>query len=676
MTNNEQFLYEKLDAVSEFGYLNKDMPELILKNLNKKYPLRGYQVEAFSRFFQYLNNFPEKKIPVHLLFNMATGSGKTLIMAGLIIYLYEKGYRNFLFLVNSTNIIQKTKDNFLNETSNKYLFNDKIFINAKEVKIKEANNFQAFNGNEVNICFTTIQKLHGDLSSEKENSITFSDFKNNKIVIISDEAHHGQVQTKQKKIVEKPNWENTILKVFTQNPQNILLEFTATIDLSNKEIDEKYRGKIIYKYDLQNFRNQGYSKEIKILQADLDRKERILLAVLLSQYKQDIAGKYGLNLKPVILFKAQKTVEQSIQNKELFHNLIESLSKEEIIKIKSRAEITEIKKIFVFYEKENISIDLLVKKIKVNFSENKCLSVNEEFEKEKHQLLVNSLEDKDNRIRAIFAVHKLNEGWDVLNLFDIVRLYETRDESRGKSGKTTIAEAQLIGRGARYFPFKIKEEQEKFKRKYDEDLENELRVLEELHYHSLNESRYIAEIKKALIKEGLIDEKAIEKRLSLKENFKKTNFYKTGIVYINKKIKKDYSKVKSLSDLGIKDKDFPVNLFSMKAKISNALEKETSDNLQIQKKTKTIKISDIPKHITLNALMRNEFFKFENISNFMPNINSIFDLVNDKNYLANISIVFSGLKEDIDNMTNKEMFFAVVDVLKEIETRFMANKKE
>ncbi|MDA0062985.1 DEAD/DEAH box helicase family protein [Brachyspira hyodysenteriae] len=32
------------------------------------------------------------------MFNMATGSGKTLIMASLILYLYEKGYRNFLFL--------------------------------------------------------------------------------------------------------------------------------------------------------------------------------------------------------------------------------------------------------------------------------------------------------------------------------------------------------------------------------------------------------------------------------------------------------------------------------------------------------------------------------------------------------------------------------------------------
>ena len=101
MSKKEQFLYGKLDIFSELGGLKIEVPDFVTSNLNDKFPLRPYQIEAFSRFFYYLNNYPERKIPVHLLFNMATGSGKTIIMAGLILYLYEKGYRNFLFLVNS-----------------------------------------------------------------------------------------------------------------------------------------------------------------------------------------------------------------------------------------------------------------------------------------------------------------------------------------------------------------------------------------------------------------------------------------------------------------------------------------------------------------------------------------------------------------------------------------------
>ncbi|MBS3090119.1 DEAD/DEAH box helicase family protein [Candidatus Pacearchaeota archaeon] len=676
MVKKEQFLYEKLDTFSELGGLKREVPDFIIKNLNQKLPLRPYQVEAFSRFFYYLNNYPERKMPAHLLFNMATGSGKTMIMAGLILYLYNLGYRNFLFFVNSDNIIKKTKDNFLNNLSNKYLFNNKIDIENKEIKVNDVNNFEGVNIEDINICFTTIQQLHIDLNKEKENSITFEDFKQNKVVILSDEAHHGQVQTKQKELTEKPNWENTIIKVFNQHIDNILLEFTATLDLLHKDIETKYKDKIVYKYDLRHFRNDGYSKEVNILQADLERRERILLSILLNQYKQDIAGKHGLNIKPVILFKAQKTIEQSNENKELFHNLIENLSKEEIIKIKSRTDIKEIKKVFSFYEKENISIDILIKKLKINFAENKCLSVNEESEKEKYQLLINSLEDNDNQIRAIFAVQKLNEGWDVLNLFDIVRLYETRDAKGSKVGKTTIAEAQLIGRGARYFPFKTSEEQERFKRKYDKDLDNELRILEELHYHSLNESRYISEIKKALVEEGLMDEKTTEKELKLKEGFKKSPFFKNGIVYINKKVKKDYSKVKSFSDLGVKDKDFNFNLYSMKGKITRALTDENYDNLQIEKKTKTIKIGEIQKHIILNALARSEFFKFENIKKYIPNIKSISELLEDKSYLADIQIVFSGIKEDIDNISNKDKFLAIINVLNEIELKFKLNKKD
>src|SRR5699024_2461069 len=115
-------------------------------------------------------------------------------------------------------------------------------------------------------------------------------------------------------------------------------------------------------------------------------------------------------------------------------------------------------------------------------------------EKEK-QIAVNSLEDKNNPYRIIFTVNMLNEGWDVLNLFDIVRLYETRDGKNGKPGKTTISEAQLIGRGARYCPFQVEEDQPRNKRKYDYDLTNENRILETLLYHSMQDSRYITELR-------------------------------------------------------------------------------------------------------------------------------------------------------------------------------------
>jgi type III restriction enzyme len=88
---------------------------------------------------------------------MATGSGKTFVMAGLILYLYQQGFRNFLFFVNSTNIIDKTKANFLDPNSSKYLFNDKVSFDGKIVNIKEVSNFTTSKTDDIQIKFTTIQ---------------------------------------------------------------------------------------------------------------------------------------------------------------------------------------------------------------------------------------------------------------------------------------------------------------------------------------------------------------------------------------------------------------------------------------------------------------------------------------------------------------------------------------
>ena len=68
-------------------------------------------------------------LPEQILYNMVTGSGKTLLMAAIILEKYKQGERNFIFFVNNSNILTKTRDNFLGEIgSSKYLFADKIVI--------------------------------------------------------------------------------------------------------------------------------------------------------------------------------------------------------------------------------------------------------------------------------------------------------------------------------------------------------------------------------------------------------------------------------------------------------------------------------------------------------------------------------------------------------------------
>ena len=676
----EHYLYQQLDTLSDFGVLDKEMPESITQNLHPKFEIRDYQVEAFARFIHCFDkDFPGKRNPLHLLFNMATGSGKTLIMAGLILYLYEHGYRNFLFFVNADNIIEKTKDNFLNLGSSKYLFNTNIYFKGEHLTVKEVENFEAVNENDINIRFTTIQKLHSDLTTEKENALTFDDFKKKKIVLLSDEAHHTNVSTKKvqqteldltaenPKRVEKPTWENTVEKICNANDDNLLLEFTATFDDKTPAIVEKYRNKVIYRYDLVKFRNDKYSKDIEIVRSDFSLQDRILQAVILHYYKQSVAVANKIQLKPIILFKG-KTIPDSEKNKADFHKLMESLTRNDIDNIR-RSEVPIIKQAFRFFDNYKTGSEQLARDLKAAFHERYCLAVNSKVEREKYQVEVNRLEEENNPIRAIFAVQMLSEGWDVLNLFDIVRCYDTGSTGHNKIGKATIAEAQLIGRGARYFPFTLPGHEDKYKRKFDEDLEHELRVLEEFHYHSINDLPYITEIKKALVQEGLMDEHVVTRKLKLKKEFKQTDLYKYGVIWVNKQVSKDYQGVKSFEDLAplsVKKKWHEHTIYEASGGVTGMIESDQTYTTR-NKDSQDIPVTDIEPNIVQTAIARNPFFQFASLKRYFPQLKSMHEFRTSDNYLGGLSITFKGDFAQLEDEASEKLR-ACCDLLAKIET--------
>jgi len=654
----------------------------IIQNLNPKFELREYQKEAIGRFDFYFNGYQKRQFPAQLLFHMATGSGKTLIMAANILQLYKQGYRNFIFFVNSVNIVEKTKDNFLNPLSEKYLFAPKIKFNGKEVFIKEVQNFEAASAEDINILFTTIQGLHIRLNFPRENALTYEDFIDKEIVLISDEAHHLQTITKESReeIELERSWEFTVERILKSNIKNILLEFTATIDLSEQNIRQKYEDKIIFQYDLKQFRLDKYSKEIEVLQADLEPIDRALQAVILSQYRRKIAEKYKLHLKPVILFKS-KSIKESKENYERFLAKIKSLTTNDIQKISSRAKGTDLEKIFNYFQKENISFDNLIRELQEDFAEAKVMLLDSKNIDEEKQLKLNSLESKNNEIRAIFAVNMLNEGWDVLNLFDIVRLYNTRDGewdkrlNKYKPGETTIGEAQLIGRGARYFPFQLDETQDKYKRKFDDDIENELRIIETLYYHCFKEPKYIEEIKSTLTEMGIMPEKYIQKDLFIKKSVKEK--WKNDYIFINERTINPRTDIKSLNDAKIKEQ------YVYKFKTGEIREEIILDELQELKESKnvvqkrvTYKMSDFGENIIRGALDKFEFYKFETLKKYFPCIKSVKEFISSSAYLANIEIEVTGPKNKIEKLTPSEKLEIILSVIKEIAEQAKINTSE
>ena len=657
-----------------------DLPIWIGDNLRPGFGQRPYQIEAFKRYIyldqEDLEEKPRK--PYHLLYNMATGSGKTLIMAGLMLHLYQKGYRNFLFFVNSNNIIQKTKDNFLNPQASKYLFNDKIVIDGKEVLIKEIDNFEEADNQNINLKFTTIQQLHIDLNNTKENSVTYEDFKDKKLVLIADEAHHLVAGTKSGNLFG--SWEDTVKKIHDSNFENILLEFTATIDTDTAELVKHYQDKVIFKYDLAEFRKDKYSKEINLIRSLYDEQDRIIQALILNLYRQELATSNNINLKPVILFKAKKTIQESEQNKENFHKLIDDFSVALVEKIQKTSTVAIVQKAFRFFEAKGISANEIVKRIQANFRFENCLSANNDAEAEKNQILLNTLEDENNPIRAVFAVQKLNEGWDVLNLFDIVRLYEDRDGKDGKPGKTTLSEAQLIGRGARYYPFALEEGQDKFTRKFDDDISNDLKTLEELYYHTKEDSRYISELKKALVDSGIYEDDAnlVQLNLFLKPEFKKTDFYRDGHVFFNRKVPKSFDNIKSFADLGVKKTNYRHTLSSGVGRQSLAigfeLESPLSDFEVV--KSKDVNLTEIPKNTIRFALSQNPFFYFNSLSHYFPSVGSLSNFIDSTDFLAGLEITFSGTTKRLKEISNFDYLQALNGLLQNIEADIKGNSTE
>ena len=191
----------------------------------------------------------------------------------------------------------------------------------------------------------------------------------------------------------------------------------------------------------------------------------------------------------------------------------------------------------------------------------------------------------------------------LLNLFDIVRLYNTRQGGAGGSvSKFTIREAQLIGRGARYFPFKFEDGQEVSKRKYDNNVDANERICETLLYHSQQDSKYIDELRRALKQTGLLPTEEPKEIVSvLKNNFIKSNTYKNSYIFVNKRVEKSRENVTKLPEkLRLMGLDVVCNS-SAQSLIENLFDSNAKHDMNIFDNIQLL-VRDIPFNIKHKAI--------------------------------------------------------------------------
>lgn len=633
-------------------------PDYIKHNL--KHQLRDYQKQSL-----YNLNYTQKDANVasrfnQLLFHMATGSGKTDVMAADMLYFYhEFGYQNFLFVVNTNAVIAKTRENMLNVQSPKYLFSQPLNIDGTPIELREVTRFPT--NSEPGVIYlrlTTIQTLANELNTPRENGLTYGDLEKQKLIILADEAHHFSAGTKSKADQKNKAWEYVLDRIRQANKDNRQLEFTATIDLNNESIYEKYRDKVIFQYDLKEFQNAGYSKKIARLQANADDNEKMLNAVLLSQYRKHMATQAGVrDFKPVILFKSNK-IDVSKAARDQFLTLLDQLTTEDlaqfIAKQRQTTQSSTLRQAYTYYQ--TIDMGRLVRELQRDFQPLNTINVNDTSSNgilgDLNDLRnLNTLEEPSNPFRAIFAVAKLSEGWDVLNLYDIVRIGEQPITST-----QTNSEAQLIGRGARYNPF-VYEESRSFTRRFDHSTP-ELQILESLHYHTINDKKYIDNLTKSFeaMQLQVEDDKDFDiLTTTVKASFKRSDVYQYGKLYYNDVEDVPESEYNGLAKYGVPVAELPTVNIETATLEATAFD---TQNVAGMNETRLVKIDDA---LVKKAMARNPFFRFNTMKKYMPTLNSISEFMYEAKWLGQIKEIQATVSTGSDAVLSRETQLLVVE---------------
>lgn len=457
----------------------------IEENIQK--PLRYYQKEALFVFEELAYYTPDNIVYKRDLlesvqgkdigfytFEMATGSGKTLLMGATILDLYkQKGIRHFLIISPNTTLNDKTIKNFqVPQFSKKSVWaNDtrlKINVITSEDYREETGMFYNENA-DINIYIFNIGKFFevGGESSDDTmkgkpyvkrpiettrwkdisgKTISFMEFlRQESLAIITDEAHHYQNIK-----VEGVQGNKSSFEVIKELEPEIVLEFTAT---AIENIANKRMQKIIYKYSIKDFIEDGFSKRIRAIGLK-DELKSIELSEELSDFEKQkiILGMFvhlvkkkslGDQVKPLLVIKCKS--DQDYEDK------VDAYIKKQLIN-----DDKNISAVISKLSLENTTMTILIKELIGEL--NNDLQVIKKYlspictwsikydgitkNEKTTRALFEGLES--NIVETVIYMKILDEGIDFNNIYTIIVMHDVKSNT-----KTSVR--QIIGRGVRLY---------------------------------------------------------------------------------------------------------------------------------------------------------------------------------------------------------------------------------
>ncbi|MHA7844457.1 MAG: DEAD/DEAH box helicase family protein [Winogradskyella sp.] len=491
-----QLRYYQMNALYVLDYLfSTSQAEL---DLNKK---TGRRISPLIK--DLLDKTAKGEKAPYIGYEMATGSGKTMLM-GASIYLLNKkhGIDNFLIITPPAkkDIYHKTVRNFTSGNFESVWADDSPFKynlitgdNYQQNLFTDSNvpNIFIFNMDKFGANATNTEKAWESAiwKDEDGNTIGIKQFlQDKKLVIITDEAHHAQSK----------GGSGRIIKNF--HPLSVI-EFTATAVENNRD-QEKKNQTIAFKYDIRSLLEDGHGKLVRAIalatpekveksKTDVPQSERLKLITLflihLIKKKSVLLDEKAKGLKPISFVKVKddtkytqivfdyiknelsndidnlniildKIAIQDLEIINLIKDLLESEYQNDISKISK--DIQDIAETSIFYHGKS----------------------DKETEKKFNEI-------RTNEVELVVYMQKLDEGIDLPNIYAMAVINDTDTEF-----KTSVK--QIIGRGVRL---------NKEKREFDDIDDVLLQQAERLHI-VCDKGKNFEEQIQAIQKEfGLID---------------------------------------------------------------------------------------------------------------------------------------------------------------------------
>ncbi|MBO7228546.1 MAG: DEAD/DEAH box helicase family protein [Bacteroidales bacterium] len=345
-------------------------------------------------------------------FSIATGIGKTRLMAACIAYLYlKKGIRHFFILAPNLTLYEKLIRDFGDTSYEKYVFKGLSEFVHNTPNVITGDNYNSahslFSAHEIQINIFNISKFNSENRGGAPRMRRLAECLGQSyfdylaslddLVILMDEAHRYHADASKKAI-------NELRPILG-------LEMTAT------PTDEKGKSfkNIVYEYNLAQALDDG--KYVKIP----------------TVAKRKNFSKNGLSDEELDILKIEDAInihERTKVHLELYarnNNL--PIVKPFILVVCRDIKHAERTKLLI--ENELFAGRYAGKVLQIDSSTKK--------EEEVERLFV-SLEDSNNQIEIVIHVNMLKEGWDVKNLYTIVPL---------RAANALILVEQSIGRGLR-----------------------------------------------------------------------------------------------------------------------------------------------------------------------------------------------------------------------------------